>query len=98
MKTLLFAILLALSLATAPANARQPQEAALTQYAEPNESGLVEHKHYVNSSGRTVHSPAHSISGSAPAGATAKCRDDSYSFSQHHQGTCSHHGGVNQWL
>ena len=33
-----------------------------------------------------------------PPGATAKCRDGSYSFSQHHSGTCSHHGGVAVWL
>jgi hypothetical protein len=48
---------------------------------------------YVNSSGNTVCSPYQSPSG-PPAGATAKCNDGSYSFSQHHQGTCSHHGGV----
>ncbi len=30
-------------------------------------------------------------------GATAKCRDGSLSFSAHHRGTCSHHGGVAQW-
>jgi hypothetical protein len=35
---------------------------------------------------------------SAPPGATAQCRDGSYSYSQHHSGTCSHHGGVAQWL
>jgi len=35
---------------------------------------------------------------SAPPGATAQCRDGSYSYSQHHTGTCSHHGGVAQWL
>jgi Protein of unknown function (DUF3761) len=33
-----------------------------------------------------------------PPGATARCRDGTYSFSQHHQGTCSHHGGVAEWL
>jgi Protein of unknown function (DUF3761) len=33
-----------------------------------------------------------------PAGATAECRDGSYSFSQHRRGTCSHHGGVSRWL
>jgi hypothetical protein len=32
------------------------------------------------------------------AGATAQCRDGSYSFSEHHRGTCSHHGGVASWL
>jgi hypothetical protein len=34
----------------------------------------------------------------APAGATALCRDGTYSFSQHRSGTCSHHGGVARWL
>ena len=33
-----------------------------------------------------------------PPGATAKCRDGTYSFSQHRSGTCSHHGGVAAWL
>lgn len=33
----------------------------------------------------------------APEGATAKCKDGTYSYSKHHQGTCSHHGGVVQW-
>jgi len=37
-------------------------------------------------------------SAAAPPGATAVCRDGTYSFSQHHSGTCSHHGGVAQWL
>ena len=27
----------------------------------------------------------------------ALCRDGTYSFSQHHDGTCSHHGGVERW-
>lgn len=34
---------------------------------------------------------------SRPAGATAKCNDGTYSFSQNRQGTCSHHGGVAEW-
>jgi len=31
-------------------------------------------------------------------GATAICRDGTYSFSAHRRGTCSHHGGVARWL
>lgn len=34
----------------------------------------------------------------APEGASAKCRDGTYSFSQTRRGTCSHHGGVAVWL
>jgi len=30
-------------------------------------------------------------------GATARCRDGSYSYSQNRRGTCSHHGGVAVW-
>jgi Protein of unknown function (DUF3761) len=33
-----------------------------------------------------------------PTGATAKCKDGTYSKSKHHSGTCSSHGGVAQWL
>ncbi|WP_231947150.1 DUF3761 domain-containing protein [Leifsonia sp. 21MFCrub1.1] len=33
----------------------------------------------------------------APGGATALCNDGTLSFSAHHQGTCSHHGGVREW-
>jgi hypothetical protein len=51
---------------------------------------------YTNSSGQRVQSPTKSSS--VPAEATAQCRDGSYSFSQNHRGTCSHHGGVAKWL
>jgi len=51
---------------------------------------------YVNSDGITVCSPY--AAASAPEGATAKCYDGTYSFSLHHSGTCSHHGGVAEWL
>lgn len=51
---------------------------------------------YINAAGNTVCSP-YSAS-SAPSGATAKCSDGTYSFSQSRRGTCSHHGGVEIWL
>jgi hypothetical protein len=38
------------------------------------------------------------VESSAPAGAAARCRDGTYSFSRHRSGTCSHHGGVATWL
>lgn len=53
-------------------------------------------KHYTNSSGERVQSPTYY--NSAPAGATALCRDGTYSFSSSRRGTCSHHGGVAKWL
>lgn len=51
---------------------------------------------YVNSKGQTVQRPEN-CSG-PPKGATALCRDGSYSFSTSRRGTCSHHGGVGKWL
>jgi hypothetical protein len=52
--------------------------------------------YYENVSGKCVKSPT--AASHAPAGATAKCRDGTYSFSQHASGTCSHHGGVAVWI
>ena len=51
---------------------------------------------YINVDGNCTPSPTHAPS--APSGSTAKCRDGTYSFSQHRRGTCSHHGGVAIWL
>ncbi|MEB3051729.1 protein kinase [Mycolicibacter sp. MYC123] len=35
---------------------------------------------------------------SPPAGASAICRDGTYSFSRHRSGACSNHAGVGRWL
>jgi hypothetical protein len=58
---------------------------------------LSNDNYYTNSAGNEVHSPAYSDDG-VPPGASAICRDGTYSFSQSRRGTCSHHGGVAQWL
>lgn len=52
--------------------------------------------YYLNVRGNCVHRPMKADR--PPAGATAKCRDGSYSFSQNRRGTCSYHGGVAVWL
>jgi hypothetical protein len=67
-----------------------------TIYQETQSSGLSNNNYYTNSAGNDVHSPAYS--NSVPAGASAICGDGTYSFSQSRRGTCSHHGGVAQWL
>ena len=51
---------------------------------------------YTNVDGNQI--PVPQYAPAAPPGATAQCGDGTYSFSQHHSGTCSHHGGVSQWL
>lgn len=53
-------------------------------------------KYYTNVDGQNVQSPTYYST--APAGATALCKDGTYSFSKNRCGTCSHHGGVSKWL
>jgi hypothetical protein len=52
--------------------------------------------YYTKVDGHRVHRPVHA--NARPRGASARCGDGSYSFSQHRRGTCSHHGGVSQWF
>lgn len=63
--------------------------------------------YYRNSAGNCIPSPRRPRGGQTqgvlsaptiPAGATACCRDGTYSFSQSRRGTCSGHGGVASWL
>jgi len=63
-----------------------------------DENKLDNHSCYANVDGHEVHQPAKPSDGSVPAGATAQCRDSEYSFSEHHSGTCSRHGGVAKWF
>ncbi len=59
-------------------------------------NGLSNDNYYQNVDGNQVHSPAYSTNNSVPTGATTKCNNGTYSFSQHHSGTCSGHNGVAQ--
>ena len=63
------------------------------RYSSYNRSGGL--RYYTNSYGNRIQSPTYY--NSRPAGATALCRDGTYSFSQSRRGTCSHHGGVARW-
>jgi hypothetical protein len=51
---------------------------------------------YENSAGNVVCKPYEAPT--QPSGATARCEDGTYSFSESRSGTCSHHGGVAVWL
>lgn len=85
MKKLLGAITVALLLFPAAADARH------RSYTHHHATG-----YYTATSGHRVHGPV--ASSHRPAGATAHCRDGTWSFSESHRGTCSWHGGVAQWL
>jgi hypothetical protein len=79
----------------------QPQEREDSGYVTniaPNENTRRSSsgRYYRNVDGDLVRSPT--FSSTAPEGATARCSDGSYSFSRNRRGTCSHHGGVAEWL
>ncbi len=95
MRLPLLAFLAALVFQPAFAKITPPQSSIQTQQQV---NDLIEQGSYTNVDGQQVHRPAHTKSGKAPAGASAKCRDGSFSFSKHHRGTCSGHHGVAQWL
>jgi hypothetical protein len=78
--------------APAPAKVAAPKPAPAPKAAASCDTAT----HYVNSSGNCVPRPV--AAASAPSGASAKCKDGTYSFSQHRSGTCSGHSGVAQWL
>lgn len=70
-----------------------------TRYSNHNSgyaSSTSSVKYYTNTYGERVQSPTYYQT--APSGATALCRDGTYSFSRSRRGTCSHHGGVAKWL
>jgi hypothetical protein len=67
-----------------------------TEAAQVQSNGVCSADSYVNSRRNCVHRPVRA--NRAPEGATAHCRDGTYSFSQSRRGTCSRHGGVAQWL
>jgi hypothetical protein len=76
----------------------QSREPSTSHTAPASVVTLVEKGRYINREGFDVHRPAHTSTGAIPSGATAQCRDGSFSFSMSRRGTCSHHGGVARWL
>jgi hypothetical protein len=97
MRALILGLVALFALGTAQAQYQppQPQTQSTTGVSKAQ---LIEQGYYKNKAGEEVHRPAHTINNQVPAGASAQCRDGSYSFSRSRRGTCSHHGGVGRWL
>lgn len=73
-------------------------ESTATTQQQASPQAQQQGRGYINSRGEWVPSPQRSPDGRVPAGASAQCRDGTYSFSKSRSGTCSHHGGVARWL
>jgi hypothetical protein len=89
---------------TSPASSPSPAVRPSTQSTASERTPTVSQPgsassddYYTNTYGERVRRPTFSSDG-PPAGASAQCRDGSYSFSRSRRGTCSHHGGVARWL
>lgn len=76
--------------------AAMPTAVAARVHHHLNDSYSTGRDYYTAASGHQVHRPVQAAT--VPAGASAKCRDGSYSFSESRGGTCSHHGGVATWF
>jgi hypothetical protein len=74
------------------ARAYHPRASRSYHYSAPHTTS----GYYQARSGHSVHRPMQADS--RPDGATARCRDGTWSFSESRRGTCSHHGGVASWL
>jgi len=66
--------------------------------AQAPQAATSQGRGYINSQGEKVPSPTRTADSQPPPGATAHCSDGTFSFSRTRQGTCSHHGGVAEWL
>ena len=80
----------------APSSGSSVPQTSGTPNTNPARPKCADNGTYVNSQGQTVKRPENCTT--APQGATAQCRDGTYSFSKSRRGTCSHHGGVAKWL
>lgn len=82
--------------ASAPAHAWAPASApALPRRGTAGGSSCEKSTPYVNSEGACVSRRTAALT--APPGATARCVDGAYSFTNDHQDACFGHGGVAQW-
>jgi|GEM_PF-6949745 len=77
----------------AQAAAEARRKFATEQHSQPAQSSCDEY--YFSVDGTLVHRPT--MEACKNARVTAICADGSLSYSRHHQGTCSHHGGVIEW-
>jgi hypothetical protein len=65
-------------------------------FARDYGDGSSSPEYYRSRDGSDVHRPTRKAD-PAYGRVTADCRDGTHSYSHHHSGTCSGHGGVSSW-
>ena len=109
MKKIVVAIFAGLALTSSPALARDTGHAH-NGYAHGHATTHLRHapsphpglghgssqSWYTSSEGGHVHGPT-TETNPAYGRVSAYCRDGTHSYSHHHRGTCSRHGGVGRW-
>jgi hypothetical protein len=81
-----------------PATAAAPAPAAAPAAAAPASATPAPAATAAKTSTAAKSAPTATAGNTDPTGATAKCKDGTYSKSAHRSGTCSSHGGVAEWL
>jgi len=66
--------------------------------AAPEEPAAAPATHAATKTTHTEKAAGGKAATADPAGALAKCKDGMYWHGTHHSGSCSHHGGVEQWM
>lgn len=93
MRRFLLLLIIVISFASAPVGV--PKAATFNSVESPSNSPAAAQRRRARGHRRAC-GPVRASS--VPVGATARCGDGTYSFSQHRRGTCSHHGGVAAWF
>src|SRR5260370_198025 len=94
--SVLFSQILVGQTQTAPQSQNSSSSTTGSHAGQQPKPNCTDNGTYKNSKGQEVKGPENCAA--TPQGATAQCRDGTYSFSRSRRGTCSHHGGVAKWL
>ncbi len=84
--------------AATPPPASAPASGSAQKSSSPTSSTTTKDTTTKDTAAATTSAGTTKSAGPAPAGATAQCKDGTWSKSKTHSGTCSHHGGVDHWL
>jgi hypothetical protein len=83
---------------TKPGNANKEQCKVSAATHQTTSKSVAERKPAAAPAARPTARRTSAANDNNPAGATAQCKDGTYSHAKERRGACSHHGGVAKWL